>query len=194
MLSSGAAVSAWRLRLLVAALGHLLQVMPERCCQPSLSARSCAWLSCSLLHPLHRPRLPCAAQVFQAIQEWRRMLPASEVVAQRAQGAEAAHAATLMGLRVNTHQRQNENELIAMRVRSRGQANRCTLTAMEGEYIASAAVTTHAQLSSSSTHTQACKTSSFQCSHWAPSTSSPCGPCFLLPAAQDEEDGSGGRC
>ncbi|KAL4451948.1 hypothetical protein ABPG75_007610 [Micractinium tetrahymenae] len=55
-------------------------------------------------------------QVFQAIQEWRRMLPASEVVAQKAQGAEAAHAAALMGLRVNTRQRQDENELIAMRL------------------------------------------------------------------------------
>ncbi len=45
------------------------------------------------------------------------MLPASEVVAQQAEGAEAAHAAKLMGLRVNTRQRQNENDLIAMRVR-----------------------------------------------------------------------------
>lgn len=44
------------------------------------------------------------------------MLPASEVVATKAEGQEVAHAATLMGLRVNAAQRQSEDEVIAMRV------------------------------------------------------------------------------
>ena len=44
------------------------------------------------------------------------MLPASEVVAQKAQGQEVAHAAQLMGLRVNKRERRSEEEVIQMRV------------------------------------------------------------------------------
>jgi hypothetical protein len=59
---------------------------------------------------------PPLAQVFNAIQAWRDMLPASEVVAQKVQGQEVQHAAALMGLHVNKQDRRSENEIIAMRV------------------------------------------------------------------------------
>ena len=55
-------------------------------------------------------------QVFNAIQTWRDMPSASQVVAAKAQGREVQHAAALMGFRVNRRERQSEDAIIAMRV------------------------------------------------------------------------------
>ncbi|EFN55772.1 hypothetical protein CHLNCDRAFT_51983 [Chlorella variabilis] len=56
-------------------------------------------------------------QVFNAIQTWRDMPSASQVVAAKAQGREVQHAAALMGFRVNRRERQSEDAIIAMRLK-----------------------------------------------------------------------------
>ena len=58
--------------------------------------------------------LPCP-QVFDAVKQWRNMLPVAEVVGQDALDANAAQ---LMGMNVHTRGRHSENQLIAMRVRT----------------------------------------------------------------------------
>ncbi|PSC70731.1 strawberry notch [Micractinium conductrix] len=56
-------------------------------------------------------------QVLQAIEAWRQMRPAHEVVAEKAQGLEVERAAELMGLKIDKQQHQAENEVIAMRLK-----------------------------------------------------------------------------
>ena len=73
-------------------------------------------------------------QVLSAINSWRAMLPASEVVAQKAQGQEVAHAAQLMGLRVNKKERRSEEEVIQMRV-STVWWERCTAPGWPGQAV-----------------------------------------------------------
>lgn len=103
-------VYGWDGSWVACAVGEQLQeAQPCRHMQPPSSP--------SRPHTSHPPTAhPHTPQVFTAVQSWRQMLPASEVVKRAAQGEEARHAAHLMGLTVDPKQRRNEDELIAMRV------------------------------------------------------------------------------